>query len=161
MLRRSLLVAALALAPAALAAAPVAVAAAGGPPSRASASCSGEIQVTRLAFTPPAVPPGQTGTANLAARNCTGTGQQTTAVWLGRFVGPSGGIPPGCPAIDPLPQSASFAPHGAFRSSVGYLVPPTCTASKLQITVEFEQDGTVLAQRTADLAIIIQPTAAG
>jgi hypothetical protein len=159
MLRRSLLVAAMLLVPAALAAAPATLAAASVPASHAP-TCSGVIQITRLAFTPPAVTPGGTSTANLAARNCTGTSQQTTAVWLGRFVGSGTGIPPGCPAIDPLAESVAFAPHGQFRSGVSYLVPATCTATQLQVTVELEQGGTVLAEATADLTIIIQPTAA-
>ena len=159
MLRRSLLVAAMLVVPAALAAAPATLAAASVAASHAP-TCSGVIQITRLAFAPPAVTPGGTSTANLAARNCTGTSQQTTAVWLGRFVGPAAGIPPGCPAIDPLPLSASFAPHAQLRSSVGYLVPSGCTATQLQVTVEIEQGGTVLAERTADLGIIVQPVAA-
>jgi hypothetical protein len=85
---------------------------------------------------------------------------RTTAVWLGTF-GSGGGIPPGCPAIDPLPEPTAFAPHGQFRSSVSYLVPSGCTSSQLQITVEFEQGGTVLAERTAELAIIAAPATAG
>src|ERR1022692_1400917 len=158
---RSLLVAAMLMVPAVLAAAPAGLAAgASVPVSHAPASCSGVIQITRLAFTPRAITPGGTSTANLTARNCTGTSQQTTAVWLGRFVGSGVGIPPGCPAIDPLPLSATFAPHGQLRSSVGYLVPSGCTATQLQVTVEIEQGGTVLAERTADLAVIIQPSAA-
>jgi hypothetical protein len=156
MLRRSLLVAAMVLVPAGLAAGPPSLAAASAPAGHAPASCSGVIQITQLAFTPRAVTPGGTSTANLAARNCTGTSQQTTAIWLGTF-GSGGGIPPGCPAIDPLPLPANFAPHGHLRSSVSYLVPNGCTSSQLQVTVEIEQGGTVLAERTADLTIIIQP----
>jgi hypothetical protein len=158
MLRRSLLVAAMLLVPAALAAAPATLAAASVPASHAP-TCSGVIQITRLAFTPVVVAPGQTATLQSTARNCTGTSQQTTSVWLGRFVGAAAGIPPGCPAIDPLPRPASFAPHGQLRSSVGYLVPSGCTATQLQVTVEFEQGGTVLAEATADLGIIVQPAA--
>jgi hypothetical protein len=158
---RSLLVAAMLMVPAVLAAAPAGLAAgASVPVSHAPASCSGVIQITRLAFTPRAVTPGGTSTANLTARNCTGTSQQTTAIWLGTF-GSGGGIPPGCPAIDPLPEPAAFAPHGQFRSGVSYLVPVGCTSSQLQVTVEIEQGGTVLAERTADLTIIIQPATAG
>jgi hypothetical protein len=160
MLRRSLLVAAMVLVPAVLAAGPASLAAASAPAGHAPASCSGVIQITQLAFTPRAVTPGGTSTAKLAARNCTGTSQQTTAVWLGTF-GSGGGIPPGCPAIDPLPEPAAFAPHGQFRSSVSYLVPSGCTSSQLQVTVEIEQGGTVLAARTADLTIIVQPATAG
>jgi hypothetical protein len=157
MLRRSLLVAALVLVPAG----PASVAAASAPAGHAPASCSGVIQITQLAFTPRAVTPGGTSTAKLAARNCTGTSQQTTAIWFGTFSSGGGGIPPGCPAIDPLPEPTAFAPHGQFRSSVSYLVPSGCTSSQLQVTVEIEQGGTVLAARTADLTIIAAPATAG
>jgi hypothetical protein len=166
MLRRSLLAAAMVLVPAGLAAVPAGIAAAGiaaasVPASHASTRCSGVIQITRLAFTPSAVTPGQMATANLVARNCTGTSQQTSVLWLGRFTGPGGGIPPGCAAIDPLPpQPVTFAPYGQFRSAAGYFVPPSCTATQLQVTVEFEQGATVLTQRTAYLTIV-QPVATG
>jgi hypothetical protein len=166
MLRRSLLAAAMVLVPAGLAAAPAGIAAAAQasiaapsvPASHASTWCSGVIQITRLTFTPPAVTPGQIATANVVARNCTGTSQQTSVFWLERFTGPGGGIPPGCPAIDPLPpRPVTFAPHGQVQSASGTLVPPGCTATQLQATVEFLQGATVLAQRTAYLTII-QPT---
>jgi hypothetical protein len=163
MLRRSLLVAAMVLVPAGLAAAPAGVAAASvsaarAPASHASTRCSGVIQITYLAYTPPAVTPGQIATANAVARNCTGTSQQASVFWLERFIGPGSGIPPGCPAIDPLPpRPVTFAPYGQVRSASGTLVPPGCTATQLQATVEFLQGATVVAQRTAHLTII-QPT---
>jgi hypothetical protein len=86
MLRRSLLAAAMVLVPAGLAAAPAGIAAAApasvaapsGPASHPSPRCSGVIQITHLAFTPPAVTPGQIATANVVARNCTGTSQQAS-----------------------------------------------------------------------------------
>ena len=102
-----------------------------------------------------AVTPGQIATANAVARNCTGTSQQASVFWLERFIGPGSGIPPGCPAIDPLPpRPVTFAPYGQARSASGTLVPPGCTATQLQATVEFLQGATVVAQRTAYLTII-------
>lgn len=121
--------------------------------SQSHMSCTGVLQITRLAFTPSSVSPGDSSTANLSARNCTGTSQQATATWFGRFVGAGTGIPTGCPALDPLPQPAAFAPYGGYHSSVGYEVPASCTASQLQITVQVQQSGTVLAQQSATLAI--------
>ena len=163
MLRRSLLAVAMVLGSAGLAAAPAGIAAASVPAASVPASqpaprCSGVIQITHLAFTPPAVTPGQIATAHAVARNCTGTSQQASVFWLERFTGPGSGIPPGCPAIDPLPpRPVTFAPHGQVQSASGTLVPPGCTATQLQATVEFLQGATVLAQRTAYLTII-QPT---
>lgn len=132
------------------------------PPGAAAASqstppCSGEVHITHLAFNPAAVTPGETSTASLTAVNCTGTAQQTTATWFGSFLGASTGIPSGCPAIDPLPQQATFSPYGTYKSSVGYLVPASCTADELAVTVQLAQDGTVLATKTADLAIVRTP----
>jgi hypothetical protein len=161
MLRRSLLVAAMVLMSAGLMAAPAGIAGASVAATPLPASCSGVIQITSLAFTPPAVAPGGTSTANMAARNCTGVTQQTSILWVGRFVGAGSGIPPGCPAIDPLPpQPLTFTPHGQVHASLGYLVPASCTATQLQVTVDIEQGSTVLAHRTADLTII-QPAAVG
>jgi hypothetical protein len=160
MLRRSLLTAAMVLVSAGLAAAPAGIAAASVPAASVPASqpaprCSGVIQITHLAFTPPAVTPGQIATANVVARNCTGTSQQASVFWLERFTGPGSGIPPGCPAIDPLPpRPVTFAPHGQVQSASGTLVPPGCTATQLLATVEFLQGATVLTQRTAYLTII-------
>ena len=121
--------------------------------SQVPTSCTGTVQITRLDFTPPSVDPGGASTANLGLRNCTGSRQVTTATWFGRFIGATAGIPTGCPVYDPLPQQAPLDPYGRFRSSVGYLVPGSCTASRLQITVQIQQGGTVLAQQTANLAI--------
>ncbi|HEY4455919.1 MAG TPA: hypothetical protein VGN81_16525 [Pseudonocardiaceae bacterium] len=148
--RRSLL-ASVTIASVALLTAPSGVAAAS--PNQSHHSCTGIVQITRFAFNPSSVSPGDSSTANLSARNCTSASQQTTATWFGRFIGASTGIPTGCPVLDPLPQPATFAPYGTFHSSVGYLVPASCTASQLQITVQIQQSGTVLAQQSTNLAI--------
>jgi hypothetical protein len=76
-------------------------------PVAASSSCSGVIRITHLAFNPDSAPPGQSSTVYLTAVNCTGTGQQTSATWLGKFTGGSGGSPVGCPEIDPHAQTAT------------------------------------------------------
>ena len=123
--------------------------------SQSAPSCSSVVRITHLAFNPAAVTPGETSTASLTAVNCTGTAQQTTATWFGSFLGAGTGIPPGCPAIDPLPpQPADFTPYGTYKSSVGYLVPASCTADELAVTVQLAQDGTVIATKTTDLAIV-------
>ncbi len=158
MFRRTLLIAAMVIMPVGL------VAAAGGAaaaalPGPAPAACSGVIEITRLAFHPPDVPPGHPSTARLTAVNCTGTSQHASAVWFGRFAGPGTAIPPGCPAIDPISLPANFAPYGQVSSHVGYTVPDSCTATKLLVTVKIEKNGSVLAKKTATLKII-QPSPA-
>src|SRR5580704_12805088 len=68
----------------------------------ATSSCRGVIEITHLAFNPEAVPPGGSSTVHLTAVNCTAQGQQTSATWLAKFTGGSGGHPVGCPEIDPF-----------------------------------------------------------
>ena len=160
MFRKVLLTAAMAVVPAGL------VLAGGGGLAAASASavpasCPGVIQITHLAFSPPQVSPGQLSTATMTARNCTGQTQPTSVIWFARFTGPGPGIPPGCPAIDPLPpRPVTFAPFGKFAVSAGFLVPPSCTATQLQVTFNVDQNGVVIASKTADL-IIVPPAATG
>lgn len=127
-------------------------------PAPACAVGTQTIQITGLAFHPPAVAPGQTSQAVLSAVNCTGVAQQASAEWLGRFVGSAPGIPAGCPVIDPLVLPLNFPPHGQLTSTVGYLVPGSCSATGLVVTVEILQNGKVVSQRSAELAIL-HPTA--
>lgn len=124
-------------------------------PVAASSSCSGVIRITHLAFNPDSAPPGQSSTVYLTAVNCTGTGQQTSATWLGKFTGGSGGSPVGCPEIDPHAQTADFSPHATFTSKATYDVPYGCDARHLRVTVRFSKGGTVLTHRTASLTILI------
>jgi hypothetical protein len=118
------------------------------------AACSGVVDITHLAFKPSTIPPGGTSTAHLTARNCTGESQNASSTWFGTFTGDNSD----CPVIDPLNQAADFAPYGSVKSKVGYEVPSTCRASDLQITVRISENGTVLAQKTADLTILLTPS---
>lgn len=151
-MRPRLLLAGTVLAAGGLVAVPAGGAAASTP--TAAASCTGIVQITHLDFTPSSVSPGSTATADLNVRNCTSSRQATTATWFGRFIGTGPGIPTGCPALDPLPRPATLDPYGRFHSSVGYLTPVSCTAVRLHITVQIQQGGAVLAQKTADLTIV-------
>jgi hypothetical protein len=113
------------------------------------------IEITNFAFHPPAIPPGQSSTAALTALNCTDQPQQTSEIWSGRFVGPSGAIPPGCPAIDPIAFAVDFPPNGAVSTSVRYSVPLSCTATQLIVTADiYGTNGVLLAQGTAVLEIV-------
>jgi hypothetical protein len=159
-LHRAFRAAATVLAPAALLVAAAGTAAATTPlPAKlAPSACGGIIEISQLAFSPATVARGQSSTAGLVARNCTGTSQQTTETWLGSFIGSAAGIPPGCPVIDPLAQQADFPAHGQLSSSVGYTVFSSCTAIELQVTVKITSStGTLLAQQTATLAITAPP----
>jgi hypothetical protein len=117
------------------------------------------IEITHFAFNPPAIPPGRSSAASLTALNCTDQTQTTNETWFGRFVGPTGGIPSGCPVIDPIAFKTVFPPHGTASTSVTYIVPLSCTATQLIVTADIDgKNGILLAQGTAVLEIV---TAAG
>jgi hypothetical protein len=117
-------------------------------------TCSTVVKVNGLAFDPPSVPAGGTSTATLTATDCTGLPQTVTETWQGRFTsGSSTGIPAGCPAVDPLPRSVTFAPYQRVATSTGYLVFAGCTADRFHLTVTISQGGVQLTTATADLLI--------
>lgn len=124
---------------------------------RVASECSGTIDITHLAFKPPAVAPGGSSTAHMTARNCTDAPVSATSIWIGSFTGDTGG----CPEIDPLGQPADFAPNGTVRSKVGYEVPTSCGATDLQLTVKISAGGKLLAQKTVDLKILRTPSSSG
>ena len=124
----------------------------------APAGCTGTIQIRQFAFSPATIIAGQSSTAGLVARNCTGTVQTVSETWFGSFTGAAPGIPPGCPAIDPLPEHATFPAHGQLSNGVTYTVFPTCEATALTVTVEITSStGTLLAEQSATLAITAPP----
>jgi hypothetical protein len=160
MVRKSTRAASVVLACAAAVSATVGVASAAQTPATPGVLCStaSTLEIAGLAFQPPAVAPGQTSTATAAIANCTNQAQQGTAQWVGRFVSASGtGLPAGCPVIDPIAFPVNVPAHGSVSSSVGYLVPSSCTATGLIVTVQVSQQGKVVAQRSAELTII-RPT---
>jgi len=112
------------------------------------------VAITSLHFHPRAVAPGGSATVRLRARNCTTQAQSATLTWLGRFSDAGGGIPAGCPVIDPLAQPAQFAPRGRIRVHLGFTVPAACTATSLQETARLSgASGVVFAEQTATLGI--------
>ena len=112
------------------------------------------VAITSLHFHPRAVAPGGSATVRLRARNCTTQAQSATLTWLGRFSDAGGGIPAGCPVIDPLAQPAQFAPRGRIRVHLGFTVPAACTATSLQETARLSgAGGVVFAEQTATLGI--------
>jgi hypothetical protein len=145
-----------AAAAAAVAAVPAGPAAAAAPPASGApcATAAAVLRVGALTWDPPSVPAGGTSAATLTATNCTGQDQTVSETWSGRFLsGSSTGIPSGCPAVDPLPRTVTFAPHARVATTTSYLVFPGCTADRLRLTVTVSQGAVQLASRTADLII--------
>jgi hypothetical protein len=113
------------------------------------------LAITALHFHPAVIAPGGSATVRLRARNCTMQAQSATLTWLGRFSDASGGIPAGCPAIDPLAQPAQVGPRRSFRAHLGFTVPADCTATSLQETARLTgAGGVVLTEQTATLTIV-------
>lgn len=125
-------------------------------PATAAAWCSSAqtIQISSLTFQPPAVRPGQISAATASVVNCTAQTQQASVQWYGHFVSSTGTtIPAGCPALDPVGFPLTLAPFSSASSSLRYLVPSSCTANGLVVTVSVIQQGKVVAQRSAELII--------
>src|SRR3954453_21061407 len=82
---------------------------------QAAPPCATTIQIDSLTFDPPQVTPGQGSTATVVVRNCTAQPQTFSVMTIARFLGATGGIPAGCPVIDPLPpQQVTLAGGGAW-----------------------------------------------
>lgn len=120
-----------------------------------AASCAATVQITSLTFDPPQVTPGHSSVATAVVRNCTARPQTFSVMTIARFLGSTIGIPPGCPALDPLPPKLVTLAGGAMWSgATGYPVPSGCTATALAVTVRVNgPGGTPLDTATADLAI--------
>lgn len=126
--------------------------------SPSACSVSTVIEIAHFAFNPPAVSPGQSSTATLTAVNCTDQIQQTSEIWSGRYIGPSTGTPPGCPAIDPVAFAVTFPPNGTVSTSETYSVPLSCTATQLVLTADiYGKSGNLYAHGTAILNITHLP----
>src|SRR6184192_3615323 len=103
-------------------------------------ACTPPVQITDVAFGPPEVTAGDASTATLVLKNCSPDPKPVTATWTGRFLGPSHGIPAGCPVIDPLPQQVTLAPYSELHSALTYTVPWDCRALALVVFVHVQQD---------------------
>jgi hypothetical protein len=122
-------------------------------------ACTGTVTIMYLTLNPPQVVPGQNVTAAAVAQNCTNQPQQVSAGFFARFVGPTPGIPAGCPAVDPLPPQRMTVTAGAtFGWNTGYSVFAGCTATGLELTARiWDSAGALLATQTATVKIT-QPT---
>ncbi|HEY3868213.1 MAG TPA: hypothetical protein VGM10_07670 [Actinocrinis sp.] len=114
------------------------------------------IELNGFAFAPPEVTPGESSTADLITTNCTNTTLATTEIWTGQWLPAvsSGGLPAGCPVIDPLARSVTYAPGQELAENTTYLVPVGCQAAELAVTVRISTSaGASVLTATAYLKI--------
>lgn len=121
-------------------------------------TCTGTAQINSFAFNPPVVNAGQSSTASAVVQNCTGQPIQASATWTARYIGSGSGIPPGCPAIDPVALNVALPANGKATTGLGYSTFAPCTATGLQATVTITSGGSTLASRTATLTIVSAST---
>jgi len=153
---RILRTAALSLAALVLCATGTAAAASGtGASGVGTAACTGEISLTQT-FTQASYTPGQSATVDLTVVNCTSQTLTTHLIPYGRFIDSANNIAAGCPAIDPIELTVTFAPNATYTNSFGYTVFPTCTAISFQAVDTFSDatTGAQLAQGTASVPIV-------
>ena len=107
--------------------------------------------------------PGQLSTATLVLQNCTGQTVTGSTTWAPRLTWSGPGLPPGCPALDPVGFPYSIAP-GATATMTLQLGDPvaSCPATGLLLVVNVYENGVPnpVAIAAANLGII-QPTPNG
>jgi len=120
-----------------------------------AAPCAAAVEITALTFDPPQVKPGQSSVATAVVRNCTAQSQTFSAMTTARFLGATGGIPAGCPVVDPLPpRQITLAAGDTWSGTTGYSVFSGCTATALEVTVRVSDPaGAPLDTATSDLPI--------
>jgi len=122
--------------------------------------CTDGIAIDQLSFSPGAVPVGQTSTLTLVLRNCTSQTVRGSSDWISEFTWAGAGLPPGCPASDPVSFSYSMSPGGSSTATLGLGDPiASCEATGIQATVNVDVNGITgtAATATAKLAISQPP----
>lgn len=154
MLRRLLMLAAIAAAPIAAILAPSAANAA-----TAMAACSSDIYIGQFAFYPPSIPAPGSSTLSLTFLNCTNQPLSGQMIFFGQWTWQGTGVPPGCPVIDPVRMPYEAGPGTLENLLRPYSTFAGCAATRLQVTVQFTVNGVVgpVAQATATLTIVQPP----
>jgi hypothetical protein len=125
--------------------------------------CNG-IAINQFSFSPPSVPVGQTSTLTLVLQNCSSQAEQGTSIFAARFTGAGTGIPPSCPAIDPVGFGYSLAPGATATQTLGMGDPvASCLATGLQATVNVNVNvnGVTGTAATATTNLVITSPAPG
>jgi cellulase/cellobiase CelA1 len=123
-------------------------------PAQAACTGAGAAEIVSLTFQPPAVVAGDTVQATVTAQNCTTSAVSAQVQWYGRFTGPTGGIPAGCIAMDPLVVPLTLPAGGTNSTALTYRTFSSCSATGLQVNVQLRADSSTAADsRTATVPI--------
>lgn len=112
------------------------------PATGCSTAAAVPIGIDGFAFTPPQVLPGGTSTGDLITTNCTDSTLISTETWTGQWLplSTTGAAPAGCPAIDPVTRSVTYAAGQELAENGTYTVPTGCQAAELAVTVDIGID---------------------
>jgi hypothetical protein len=115
-------------------------------PAQAHVEGACVVKITRFAWVPSQVHPGDHTKLVLTARNCTDRSIDITATEIGEQ------IPP-CPTLDPLADSATLEPFGRYRPQPLRMIAPPCTGVEVMGVRITDSDQHVLARASATLHI--------
>ena len=104
------------------------------------------LRITRFAFAPDRVHPGQSSKLMLRARNCTDRTLHLTEVEFGKQ------IPP-CPTIDPIGGPVQLGPFERYTPKPLRLIAPDCNGVEVMVVRFTARSGRVVAHGTAKLRI--------
>jgi hypothetical protein len=126
-------------------------------------ACTDGIAIDQFAFSPGVVTVGQTSTLTLVLRNCSSQTVQGSSDWIPEFTWAGTGLPPGCPAMDPVSFAYSIAPGGTSTATLGLGDPiASCQATGIQATVNVAVSGVTGTAATAMAKLVIsQPPPSG
>jgi hypothetical protein len=119
------------------------------------AGCSSVVRVDGFAFDPPAVAPGGTSTATLAATNCTGSDLVLSELWSYHYVpDPWGPALPVCATIT-LARAEPIGAYGHLDSAMPFSANPSpCASHVLEATVSLSVGSLRLGTYAADLQVV-------
>ena len=125
-------------------------------------ACPNGVVINQLSFSPASVPVGQTSTLTLVLQNCGSTAVQGSTIWISKFTWAGTGLPPGCPASDPVDFSYSLAPGATTTQTLGLGDPiSSCQATGVQATVNVGVNGVTGTAATATANLVITGAVTG
>jgi hypothetical protein len=119
-------------------------------------ACPTGVAIKQLSFSPASVPVGQVSTLTLVLQNCGSQAVAGLTTWISQFTWAGTGLPPGCPASDPVAMSYSLAPGATVTQTLGFEDPiASCQATGIKATVNVGVNGVTGTAATATANLVI------